>query len=611
MQYSSPLYVFADKPLTDINDANLEKWQKLLSSETGSNTESTISIDGKTYNKLALQNAIQLLQTDRDFHFQIFKNKPLLAFLEKGDTAIFQENGMIKELENADFKEKIKPYLVYRFNQIYYESATQPGFQSIQKLKDIRESGFKMPADFEQPAYEKAHQYLENYVAEGIENLGDPFQPGNKRLKKEAVSFFELHTLNVFKNLPDYFSKIKERYGILAHNYVVQVLRKFPVPENTSRPVARVLLNACRIDAELRDDPQAKRLVPLFERVMAQKEVKTKKFVGGSWKGWIGFVGVICFLLFFGMCGDLPAQFKKEKSPYQKSVDRYNYYRNKKPEKRVQRKGIKQENLRGSWRADLFIDKARIFRTLHFYTPSIGKSVYQFVTVNGEEQCRLTAWFYWEVDDSFRNSKFNLLRTRHRGEIIVEGDVSSLPAREREVLDNVKSRMEKELYEEVIKFDDDDYFELVNRKYYQEEDAYEVADLPVEVQQRIQETQQYELDLISAGNEIGSSFERDSTNKSNANFNFRVTVMDNELLLDNKKIGMVELTPNGHYFQPWNWTKGRGYRLEGVFKNVNFKRNGEFKTGDLEMLYGYRKGYRFRELGELPAEKPTDKKKKK
>jgi hypothetical protein len=125
-----------------------------------------------------------------------------------------------------------------------------------------------MPTDFEQPAYGKTYAYLDNHVAKGIQNLSDPFQSGNKRLKKEVVDFFDLHTLNIFKNLPDYFLDITERYAILAHNYVVQVLRKNPIPEQTSRPVARVLLNACRIDSELRNDPQARRLVPLFERVM-------------------------------------------------------------------------------------------------------------------------------------------------------------------------------------------------------------------------------------------------------------------------------------------------------------------------------------------------------
>jgi hypothetical protein len=271
---------------------------------------------------------------------------------------------------------------------------------------------------------------------------------------------------------------------------------------------------------------------------------------------------------------------------------------------------VRKENLQGAWRADLFIEKVRIFRTFHFYTPSIGKSVYQFVTVNGAEQCHMTAWFYWEVDDTCRESQFNLLRSRNRGEVVVEGDVSALPEREREVFENVKSRMEKEVYEEIIKFNDDDYFELASRKYYQEEDAYEVPNLLMEVQEELKDIQQYELNLITAANTIWSSFERDSSSQNYASFNVRVTTMDNEFFLDNKKNGFVELTSDGPYFQPWEWTKGKGYALQGVLKNVPFKRNGEVKTGDLEMMYHYRRGYRFREFGELPREEQVEEKKK-
>ncbi|MFT4760242.1 MAG: hypothetical protein ACI9XO_003018 [Paraglaciecola sp.] len=131
MQYSSPLHLFADRPLTDINAANLEKWQYLLPPGSDLNKNSSVQVDGKTYNKLEFQKAIQLLQADRNFHIILFQNKPLLVFLEKGDTAMFKEHGKIMELEYPDFKEKIKPYLTHRFSQIYYESATQPGFQGI------------------------------------------------------------------------------------------------------------------------------------------------------------------------------------------------------------------------------------------------------------------------------------------------------------------------------------------------------------------------------------------------------------------------------------------------------------------------------------------------
>jgi len=458
-----------------------------------------------------------------------------------------------------------------------------------------------MPKDFEQEAYDNTYQYLDNFVAAGIRELSDPFRPGEgSRLKKEATKYFDLHTLNVFLNLPDYFSKITERYGALAHNYIIQVLRKNPHPEKATRPVARVLLDACRIDAQLRNDLKSKQLVPLFEQILAQKEVETKEFVGGAWKGWIGFVIVIGFLLFFAIFGDLPAKFQK-KSDYQKSVERYNYYRNKKPQTTPRNQPRTEVgNLQGAWRADLFLHKARIYRTFHLYTPQIGKSVYQFVTEQGEEQARLTAWFHWEVDNSRRESQFDLLKTRHRGDILIEGDTSIMSPIYRDVFENVQSRMEHELFEEVVKFSDDDYFLLANKRYYRET-TYESANLPEEATAGIQKMQQFEQKLRAMRQQLINTFEKDSL--MTRSFRFDISLMDDVLYVnDNQKIGFIKMVDSISHFQPWKWTKGKNYEMQGVFKNVTYMKNDTVRTGDLEMLYYARRGFRFRETGELPKE---------
>ena len=530
MQYTSPLHVLADKNPADITEANLKKWRKEFLLKFDLQQQPTLKIAGKEFDKNQLQGIFDLMKTDADFHIQLYQNKPLLAFIENGDTTIFRKNGKIQAFFDPVFKEKIKPYFIQQFSDILYKSATNRGFQSINILKDIRESYFQMPADFADDAYAKTFGYLENHVNEGIQQLSNPFLEGKKGLKTEALDFFDLHTLNVFLNLPDYFSSIATKYAILAHNYLVQVLRNNPNPEQTSRPVARVLLNACKIDAAIRNDEQAKELVKVFERVMEKKEVPTKKMVeNGEWTGWRTFVLLGFVLLFFALFGSLPESCQRL-SDHDKAVKKYNYYRQQSYQPPVREAGIAKQELNGAWRSDLFIDQARIFRTFHFYTDNIGKSVFQFVTVHGEEQARITAWFEWEADDSKRTSQMNLMKTRHRGKLEITGDIATLPDNDRAVFEDIKLRMEREIFEEGMRFKEgNDYFELAGRKYYLEE-RYDPENLPEEAKSGVEKGRQRGLDLIFAGNEIAAKFVKDSTNTRMQEFT--VSTIKSVLLLN-------------------------------------------------------------------------------
>lgn len=596
MQYTSPLHFLADKNPADITPANLKKWRKEYLLKFDLLQQPTVTVAGKEFDKNQLQAAFDLMKTDADFHIKLYKNKQLLAFLENGDTTFFRVNGKIEELADPEFKAKIKPYFVHRFSETLHKCTTNRGFQSIRTLKEIRESYFKMPADFADEAYSKTFAFLENHVNEGIKNLSDPYKEGVKRgLKKEAVQFFDLHTLNVFLNLPDYFSSIANKYAILAHNYLVQVLRNNRNPEQTSRPVARVLLNVCKIDAAIRNDPQSKELVRVFERIMDKKEVPTKQMVrNGKWTGWRTFVLFGVLLLFFAMFGSLPERCARL-SDRDKAIKKYNYYRNKRYKPPVKEGKIAAEELIGAWRSDLFIQKARIFRTFHFYNTDVGKLVYQFVTVHGEEQARITAWYQWKIDDSKRSSRLNLMKTRLRGELIIEGDVESLPERERKVFDEVVNSLQSKASEEGISFKSgNEHFTLAGRKY-EYEDGYNPEDLPTDIQVEVKKVKQHELDLIFAGNELAASFVKDTT--TGRMHEFTVSTMDHLFLLNRtNKLGYIELDESGVYLRPMNWTKGKGYMPEGVFKDINYIRNGERRKGDIEMLYG--RSFRFREMEE-------------
>ena len=615
MQYNSPLHILVNKEPSEITASNLKNWQEEILQKLAENQSSTLIIEDKTYDKTQLQAALDLLATDPDFHlrlfnnkpllaFRLFDNKPLLAFIENGDTTVFKEQGRIKELSDPDFRAKIKPYFVSRFSELLYQCVVQPGFQSIGILKDIRESYFKMPDEFAEEAYAKTYAYLDRMVNEGAEILENPFiEDKNKGLKKEAVDFFHNHKLNVFLNLPEYFSAISTKYAVVAHNYIVKVLRRNPHPEQASRPVARVMLNACRIDAALRNDPQSKQLVKSFDWIMNQKEVPTKKFgISNQWTGWRGFLLLAFFVCFFGLFGQMPQQCTK-RDEYSEATKRYNYYVKKSRQGRTVKEQpvVAKGNLQGAWRSDLFWQKVRIFRTFHFYSPNVGKSVFQFVTTHGEEKARITAWFNWEVDDSRRRSQVNLLKTRHIQPFLVEGDLSALSEQELSVFNFFKNRVDYEVFEEVIEFTgEQDYFLLGDRKFYQEEAYDDLEDLPQNIQDKLLEIEQYNYNLARISDQIAASYEQDSVFSRGIAPEFTFSPLSRQLIYNKyDQLGTIETTDTTAYFFPNNWTTGKNYQLLGTFKNIQYYRNNEVKTGNLEILRHYRTGIRFREQGEI------------
>ena len=602
MQYTNPLYLLADKNLSELNAANLKKWRKetLLRFDLGGAT--TLEIAGKEYDKNQLKAAFDQMKEELDFHKQVFQNKPLLHFLETGDLAIFKTKGNFQDLNDQSFRQKIKPYFVFQLSETIYKCATQTGFHSIHTLKDFMLSDLKLPDDFIDETYAKTFAYLDHFVKEGEEKLQDPYQKSNrKKLKKEAIDLFNLHTLNVLQNLPDYFSGVARRYAILAHNYLVKVLRNNPYPDQTSRPVARVLLNACKIDAGLRNDPQSKALAKTFEKILDQKPISVKRFTGHTinspWKIGLLIIGLI---IFFARLGNLAGGCHL-KSDYEKSVDRYNYHRKKEREKKI-RVNLPKSDLLGSWRSDMFLDKTRIFRTIHFYTENFGKTTYQFVSTTGEEHCRLTAWFNWNLKPNQRDFSEHFIYTQHLTPIEIGGHVNLLPENEQKVFEGIQQRMEYELFEELLIMEPgDDEFKVAGKKYDQEEKFNTLVDLPESVQTKIAEMIQQERVIEEIGRQFAAQFELSADQRGK--FILSAIPM-NKMLVVNHNYGVdeaaakIEIYQEEPFLKPLKWTKGKGYQLKGVFRNVNYIKKNEQKTGDLELMYHYSRSFRFREKNE-------------
>jgi len=615
MQYTSPFYIFADQDLDGFSIGKAQKWYEALLTKLKQSGESSIEINANFFDENDIHEDFERIRKDPDFHLKIYENKFFLAFLENGDLDFFKVKNSFLPFENSEFQEKIKPYFIHQLSEVYYNGVTQVGLGSIKKLEDLQLSGIEIPVEFEQNIFNQTRTYLSNFISEAEQELADPFKENGKGLKEGAMDYFSMHLLQVFQKLPSSFNDLKERYGIVAHNYLVRILKRQPDPRKTSREVARVLLTACKIDAGLRNDSHSKMLIPTFENIIAQKPLTIKRFTGHRMNSpWIMGGTILFFVIFFAWLGN-KAGGCHIKSDYEKSVDRYNYQRKKAKrdyEKIKNRTILEPEDILGQWKSDFFVDKTRILRTIDFYDKRLGKTTYQFVTTTGEERCRMTAWFYYSLKENKRNLLETFLYSQHQMPLEIGGNPDLLTEKERKVFEELKVRLEYEEFEEFLIYEPgDDEFKLAGKEYDQEERYASNEDLPEGVQQKIVEIEREEWEFELLVQQFAGQFILSEEHRGN--FVIEAQSSNRSLVITHgygkKEIAAKIRNQNGENFLvPEKWTKGKGYHFKGIFKNVKYIKKEEEKEGDLELMYHYSRSFRFREPG--MAEEETNEKKK-
>ena len=204
MQYINPFSTLdISDDLNQIDKRTLQRLKKRYLAEFELHESPTIEIKEKTFDKNAILKIFNQLQNQDilNYHFKIFKNKPLLHFLENGNLHIFWHNE-VKTLENEslNFRKFIIPYFSDKYSIALLESIKNKRHSLTKKL--VKHTLF-IPIEFESNCFQASYRYLTNW----INDLQKLLKTSLKRKKVNQIFDEYIHErLNI---LPEYFVEVR------------------------------------------------------------------------------------------------------------------------------------------------------------------------------------------------------------------------------------------------------------------------------------------------------------------------------------------------------------------------------------------------------------------
>jgi hypothetical protein len=164
----------------------------------------TIELNGKEFDKNRLLKTFDQLQHPEfaQNHFQVFKQKELLEFLEDGKLTLFQEKTMFDlEQSSVEFKKFIAPYFSERYSKLLYKAFKNDKDVTIRLLTKM---DLPMPLEFESSCYQRTYRYLHGMLTEKVLLIKEDslrFKPLDEIIQPNMAT-----QLNC---LPDYFLNLR------------------------------------------------------------------------------------------------------------------------------------------------------------------------------------------------------------------------------------------------------------------------------------------------------------------------------------------------------------------------------------------------------------------
>ena len=217
MNYINPFHILSShvRDGEKIDKALLKRVKKRLLSEFELMDSPTIFIGDNEFDKNAVLQFFDKIETDQALyqHWQIYQNKPLLEFLEKGDLTFFKRTNAIQEVVNDEkLFHYVSPYLVEQFNDELYDAVRKMDIRQTRLLaKNIQALDNKKEIN----AYQKTYRYLRGRIHDLKVTVEDAKRPRQRVLDSEVEDFLHPSFMTVFNLLTDhYFERIRNEYAI-------------------------------------------------------------------------------------------------------------------------------------------------------------------------------------------------------------------------------------------------------------------------------------------------------------------------------------------------------------------------------------------------------------
>lgn len=226
MNYINPFHILSShvRDGEKIDKALLKRVKKRLLSEFELLDSPTIFIGDNEFDKNAVLQFFDKIEKDQALyqHWQIYQNKPLLDFLEKGDLTFFKRSNAIEEVVNDEkLFHYVSPYLVEQFNDELYDAVRKMDIRQTRLLsKNIQALDSKREIN----AYQKTYRYLRGKTQDLKVTVEDAKRKNHRVLDSEVEGFLHPSFMTVFNFLADhYFERIRNEYAIQLESLAINL----------------------------------------------------------------------------------------------------------------------------------------------------------------------------------------------------------------------------------------------------------------------------------------------------------------------------------------------------------------------------------------------------
>src|SRR5688572_7823663 len=254
MAYQNPVALLNEKQVSSFKKEDYKKIKNEILLQFQLSSEPVIQLQDRMYDKEEVIQLLEGLQENSDVHFEIFKNKPLLSFLEKGETGFFSNRqDQQQALNNPATKDEILALIVDGINEILPDWILEFTAETSAFLKNIHSFTAQLDPAQITAAYSSAFETVESFVTNLETMYPHLFTSGRPyALSPELEGCISREFLNFFRFLPKEFEGLKFRYCIWCYNsVVVSYSREQDKASKFSRETLLKVMDAATIAAEV------------------------------------------------------------------------------------------------------------------------------------------------------------------------------------------------------------------------------------------------------------------------------------------------------------------------------------------------------------------------
>ena len=215
LPYINPCLLPGLHTSTGIEPGLLRKAQKELMAEFELNETALISLGNQQLSKSEVLALFDSLQDEkiRAFHQRLNEMPTLLAFLEKGNLAFFQEKNYQEFLSavksDADFSRFLAPFYAFQFDALFLQYISR---RDEDELKSMLSQPLWLELGEQSACYAGADRYLQRQL-EGLRQLASSIEHGNKAPGPEVQEAVDENWIHILNLLPAAFDGLIQAYA--------------------------------------------------------------------------------------------------------------------------------------------------------------------------------------------------------------------------------------------------------------------------------------------------------------------------------------------------------------------------------------------------------------